>query len=69
MSRNLDVRIEVSCPVFDKKIQKELRDMLDIQWSDTVKARKLFLSSPVTAAIKKPIRAQVRIYDYLKTGK
>jgi len=38
MSRNLDHRVEVACPIYAKAIQQELRDFLDIQWQDNVKA-------------------------------
>ena len=39
MPRNLDHRIEVTCPVFDKSIKLEIRKIFDIQWDDNVKAR------------------------------
>lgn len=39
MSRNLDERVEVGCPVYDKDLQKQLWDYFDIQWRDTDKAR------------------------------
>jgi polyphosphate kinase len=39
MPRNLDHRIEVTCPIFDKIIKCEIRRIFDIQWSDNVKAR------------------------------
>jgi polyphosphate kinase len=39
MTRNLDHRIEVACPVFDPELQKELRTIFEIQWSDNYKAR------------------------------
>ncbi|MFB6305898.1 MAG: phospholipase D-like domain-containing protein, partial [Flavobacteriales bacterium] len=32
MTRNLDHRVEVTCPIFDKNIQKELKKMLEMQW-------------------------------------
>jgi len=41
MVRNFDHRIEVACPVMDKKIQQELMDILNIQWKDNSKARQL----------------------------
>jgi len=71
MQRNLDTRIEVTCPVFSKKIQKEMRDMLELQWSDNVKARvvdEMQKNQHKSISFdKKKIRAQVAIYDYLKT--
>jgi len=39
MVRNLDHRVEATCPILDEAIQKELKDILDIQLSDNVKAR------------------------------
>ncbi len=72
MARNFDSRIEVSCPIYSKKIQKELRDMLEIQWSDNVKARvvdEMQKNQHKTPAHdQKPVRAQLAIYDYLKAA-
>ena len=72
MARNLDTRTEVCCPIYDKKIQKELRNIVEIQWSDNVKARimdpmQLNGRKPATAGGKK-IRAQEAIYEYLKVN-
>ncbi|MEO6288454.1 MAG: polyphosphate kinase 1 [Ginsengibacter sp.] len=39
MVRNLDHRVEAACPILDKEIQQELKDILQIQLSDNVKAR------------------------------
>jgi polyphosphate kinase len=39
MERNLDKRIEVGCPVYQKDIQQELQLIFDTQWKDNVKAR------------------------------
>jgi polyphosphate kinase len=41
MVRNLDNRIEVATPVYDKKIQKELREFLLVQFNESIKARVL----------------------------
>ena len=72
MARNLDSRIEVSCPIYSKKIQKELRDMLEIQWTDNVKARvvdEMQKNQHKTPGHdQKPVRAQTAIYDYLKAA-
>ncbi|MBL0310268.1 MAG: polyphosphate kinase 1 [Bacteroidetes bacterium] len=69
MMRNLDARIEVSCPIYDKTIQKELRDMLELQWADNVKARVLDEAQQNhyrAATGRKKVRAQEAIYSYLK---
>jgi polyphosphate kinase len=39
MTRNLNRRIEVACPVYDPEIQIELKKMLLIQLQDNTKAR------------------------------
>ncbi|MEY4142190.1 MAG: polyphosphate kinase 1 [Bacteroidota bacterium] len=39
MERNLDARIEVATPIFDRKIQEEIDVILDYQWRGTVKSR------------------------------
>ena len=39
MTRNLDRRVEVACPIFDKDVQREIRDMIEMQMKDNVKAR------------------------------
>jgi polyphosphate kinase len=70
MRRNFDNRVEVACPVFDKKIQKEIKDMLDIQLKDNTKARLLNYNRYnhyKTTPGKKNIRSQVEIYNYLKS--
>ncbi len=69
MTRNLDSRIEVSCPVYDKKIQKEIRDIMEIQWKDNVKARvidPLLKNEHRVSLTKRAVRSQEAIYNYLK---
>ena len=39
MTRNLDMRSEVACPIYDPNIQQQLRKMIDVQLKDNVKAR------------------------------
>lgn len=41
MTRNLDNRIEVITPVFNKEVKSELLDFFEIQWNDNVKARRI----------------------------
>ena len=69
MVRNLDMRIEISCPIYDTHLQKEIRDIMDIQWSDNIKARQLNAlqdNQYRKTASTIPIRAQEKIYQYLK---
>ncbi|HKJ48494.1 MAG TPA: polyphosphate kinase 1, partial [Christiangramia sp.] len=38
MTRNLDQRVEISCPIYDADIKQELIETFDISWNDNVKA-------------------------------
>ena len=66
MPRNLDNRIEVTCPVWDRAVRKEITDVFDIQWNDNVKAR--LLDSAMTNSLvttgSPPLRSQTEIYRY-----
>jgi polyphosphate kinase len=67
MPRNLDRRIEVSCPVFDPVIKKEITDVFEIQWNDNMKAR-IFdetQSNKFVRSQKKPLRSQIEVHTYL----
>ncbi|HRZ78347.1 MAG TPA: polyphosphate kinase 1, partial [Bacteroidales bacterium] len=70
MTRNLDHRIEVACPVEDPDIREELRTMLDIQWSDNTKARLHGTEQPNAYRIPEvpqdEVRSQVAIYEYFR---
>ena len=73
MTRNLDYRVEVLCPILDVDAQRMVRDILDKQWYDNVKARKLDKdqTNAFARAKKKAarIRSQQSIHRYLSTGK
>jgi polyphosphate kinase len=69
MPRNFDHRIEVVCPIFDKTIQQQLWDVLQIQMHDNVKSRYLDpdkLNQYRTTDESEPHRAQYEIYEYYK---
>lgn len=68
MTRNIEHRIEVTCPVYDKTLKNELKEIFEIQWSDNVKARKLdpALANMFVKPGKKPLlRSQVEVYSYV----
>jgi polyphosphate kinase len=67
MVRNLDHRVEASCPIFDERIKKELKDILNIQLQDNVKARWLDneLSNEYVKTPGEPIRSQEETFNYL----
>jgi polyphosphate kinase len=68
MTRNIEHRIEVTCPVFDKTIKNEIKEIFSIQWSDNVKARKIdaVLSNTFVKPGKKQIQSQIEVYNYVK---
>lgn len=68
MVRNIDHRLEVACPIFEKNIQQELKDILQIQLKDNIKARILdneLSNQYVNPRNTKKIRSQVETYNYL----
>ena len=39
MTRNIENRVEVGCPIYDKDLQQEILDTFNISWNDNFKAR------------------------------
>ncbi|TXH55369.1 MAG: polyphosphate kinase 1, partial [Bacteroidia bacterium] len=68
MVRNIDHRVEVTCPITNSKLKKELIDILNIQLKDNVKARILdnSLSNNYEKNAEKPFISQIETYQYLK---
>ena len=68
MTRNIEHRIEVTCPVFDKTIKNEIKEIFAIQWSDNVKARKIdaSLSNKFVKPEKKQFSLRSRFITILK---
>jgi len=71
MIRNLDHRVEVTVPIYDRALRDELRRYFDIQMRDTVKARVIDKSQdnsirPNGEGGKH--RAQDEIYQWLRQG-
>ena len=68
MTRNIDTRVEVSCPIYDEDIKQELLDVFEICWSDNVKAR--YINSEQNNIYKRndapKVRTQFALYDYYK---
>lgn len=68
MVRNIDHRIEVACPIFEKNIQQEIKEIMQIQMKDNIKARILdndLGNQYVNPRNTKKIRSQVETYNYL----
>ena len=66
MTRNIEHRVEVSCPIYDEDIKQELQDLFEICWNDNVKARHINETQDNTYLRndKPKIRAQFDTYNY-----
>ena len=71
MTRNLDNRVEVTCPILDPDIKKEINDIFEIYWSDNIKSRTVNNEIPnqyqINQNSKKLIRSQIEINNYYKS--
>jgi polyphosphate kinase len=72
MTRNLDYRVEVGCPIYDEDIKQELMDTFEICWGDNTKAR-IFTENQDNVYRNSQLpkrRSQFETYDYyLKKAK
>ncbi|HLA54945.1 MAG TPA: polyphosphate kinase 1 [Flavobacterium sp.] len=69
MTRNLDGRVEVTCPIYEDDIKKELIDSFNVGWKGNVKARyhSEKLDNKYRIRGKDPIfRAQFETYNYYR---
>lgn len=69
MTRNLDERVEVTCPIYDAEIKKELIETFEIGWKGNVKAR-IHSETLQNKYRKRPnekvFRAQLETYKYYR---
>ena len=68
MTRNLNRRVEVTVPIYDDKIKRQLRDHFEILWKDNTKSR-IFDANQSNAYRKlngPKIRAQLEMHAYVK---
>jgi len=69
MPRNIENRIEVTCPIYSEELKEEFKKYLEIQWSDNVRVRTLDkdLQNKFKKTDKnKKIRTQWHTYEELK---
>ncbi len=68
MTRNLDERVEVSCPIYDENIKKELIETFDIGWNGNIKARYHTedLENSYREKIGNDFQSQKELYQYFK---
>lgn len=68
MTRNIDFRVEVGCPIYDEDLKQEMLDTFDISWNDNLKAR-IFSNKRDNAyreTTEPSVRSQFAIYEYYK---
>ncbi|WP_152640693.1 polyphosphate kinase 1 [Flavobacterium sp. 316] len=69
MTRNIDARVEVTCPIYDKNIKEELIETFEIGWRANVKARlhsEDLKNKYRKRGDEKPYRAQLEMYNYYR---
>jgi polyphosphate kinase len=71
MTRNLSNRVEACFPIYDPEVKKTVKDILDMQWNDNVKARIINAAQSNNYKPHKKdsaiaLRAQIETYFYLK---
>ncbi len=64
MTRNLDNRVEVTCPILQEDLKKEILDIFNIYWSDNIKARLVNNNSKSQSKSLKSFRSQQKMYNY-----
>ena len=70
MTRNIDYRIEVAVAILDPILKQRILDIIAILLSDTLKARfvdKELSNRYVPRGNRRKVRAQLAIYDYIKS--
>jgi len=67
--RNLDRRVEVTTPIYDPKIQDNMREFLNLQLKDNVKARIVDEKGRNKYVSKKgkKVRSQIEQYNYFRS--
>lgn len=70
MTRNIDARVEVTCPIYDNDIKQNLIDSFEINWKANVKARlhsQHFENKYRKRGEEKIFRAQQEMYKYYQS--
>ena len=66
MTRNIENRVELTCPIYDEDIKKQLIEIFNICWSDNVKAR--IINKTQDNSYRKndlpAVRSQYETYNY-----
>ncbi|MBR99124.1 MAG: polyphosphate kinase 1 [Flavobacteriaceae bacterium] len=70
MTRNLENRVEVSCPVYDRSLQNEIIDVFEISWNDNIKSRLINRANQNKMKKRNGVlnRSQWETYEYYKNN-
>ena len=69
MTRNIEDRVEVGCPVYDPQLKQQILDIFELQWSDTTKARIIDAEQSnryKPRGNKRKVQSQLAIHDYIR---
>ena len=69
MTRNMDYRIEVGCPVYDEDAKQMIVELLELQFKDTLKARVVDAEQTnkyVKRGNRRKLRSQIETHQYLQ---
>jgi len=68
MTRNLENRVEVTCPIYDPRIKKQLNEVFDLCWSDNIKARWVNTQNENAYRTNKEraLRSQMAAFDLIR---
>jgi polyphosphate kinase len=66
MTRNIQNRVEVSCPIYSEAVKQEIIDNFNICWSDNIKSRLINTNNENEYRLnsKGKVRSQIALYDY-----
>ncbi len=69
MTRNLEKRIEVGCPIYSERLRQQITDMIELHFRDTLKAR-VIDAEQTNAYVKRGnrrlLQSQLETYKYLQ---
>ena len=66
MTRNIENRVEVACPIYDSDLQEQIINAFAIGWEDNIKGRQIngSVQNQLNSNDKEPLRSQEALYQY-----